>query len=68
MRELLTTFQTQPNETRDGFNTQNTTQKATCCRESFKDKNVEFFLESGDLKFNEIEVRVDKLPCILNKF
>ena len=26
------------------------------------------FLESGDLKVNEIKVRLDKLPSILNKF
>ena len=26
------------------------------------------FLEAGDLKFNEIKVRLDKLPSILNKY
>ena len=40
-RQLLTTFQTQ-HEARDGSNTQNTTHKATCCRESLTDKNAEF--------------------------
>jgi len=46
---------------------QNTTYKATCCRESFTDKNAEF-LESGDLKVNEIKVRFDELPGIFNKY
>jgi len=26
------------------------------------------FLETGELKLNEIKVRLDKLPCILNKY
>jgi len=31
-------------------------------------RRMQNFLESGDLKFNEIKLRLDKLPSILNKF
>jgi len=39
--QLLTNFQTQ-HETRDRFNTQNKTNKATCRRENLNDMNEEF--------------------------
>jgi GTP1/Obg family GTP-binding protein len=53
----------QHNETRDGFNMQNTTHKASAVAKASLTR-MQNFLESGDLKVNEIKVRLDKLPSI----